>query len=123
MPGGSLCSSSPGAAGVPVRAVGREDDAPALYVVTAPTLNIRQAPDAAAAPAAPALPRGTRVALLEPGERWSRVEVMAASDVEGWVNNRFIERVAERRAPPRKRAVKRVRKTTRRAGTAARPAR
>jgi N-acetylmuramoyl-L-alanine amidase len=100
------------------RVLGREDDAPALYAVTSPTLNIRQAPDAAAPLVAPALARGTRVELLEPGSRWSRVEVVDADDVEGWVNNRFIERVAEpRKAPPRalrRGAPKRPRKAPRR---------
>jgi len=112
-------------AAIASRALGREDDAPALYAVTSPTLNIRQAPDAAAPPVAPALTRGARVTLLEPGSRWSRVEVVSADDVEGWVNNRFIERVAERRPPSRKAAAERTRprKTTRRTGTAARRAR
>jgi N-acetylmuramoyl-L-alanine amidase len=80
-------------ASIASRALGREDDAPAICVVTAETLNIRSGPDASFPQTAPPLRRGTRVELLEPGSRWSRVEVDGPTDVEGWVNNRFIERV------------------------------
>lgn len=75
------------------RVAGRmEDDFP-RYTVTASTLNIRSGPDAAAAPVAPALKRGTEVALLEPGERWSRVEVVGKGDIEGWVFNAHLQPV------------------------------
>ncbi len=75
------------------RVAGRmEDDFP-RYTVTASSLNIRSGPDAAAAPVAPALKRGTEVALLEAGERWSRVEVVGKGDIEGWVFNAHLQAV------------------------------
>jgi N-acetylmuramoyl-L-alanine amidase len=97
---------------VAARALGRADDAPAIYVVTSETLNIRAGPDASFPHAAAPLPRGTRVLLIEPGSRWSKVEVVGPTDLEGWVNNRFIGRVKamRQRAAPKK---KTVRKTTR----------
>ena len=79
--------------------------AAARRIVTAETLNIRDGPDASFAAAGPPLPRGTRVELLEAGSRWSKVEVDGPTDLEGWVNNRFIERVqakARKRAAPKK---------------------
>lgn len=83
---------------IAARALGREDDAPPVYAVTADTLNIRSGPDASFPPAAAPLVRGTHVELLEPGSRWSKVEVVGPTDLEGWVNNRFIERVRATRA-------------------------
>jgi N-acetylmuramoyl-L-alanine amidase len=93
------------------RALGRTQDEPAKYVVTATSLNIRQAPDAAAAIAAPALKKGTELLMLEPLDRWSRVEVIGKTDVEGWVSNSYIQEVkaaAQRSAPAAtKKAVRR----------------
>jgi len=78
---------------VAARVAGRmEDDFP-RYTVIAASLNIRSGPDAAAAPVAPALKRGTEVALLEAGERWSRVEVVGKGDIEGWVFNAHLQAV------------------------------
>jgi N-acetylmuramoyl-L-alanine amidase len=86
-------------ASLAARVAGRmEDDFP-RYTVTASTLNIRSGPDAAAATVAPALKRGTEVALLEPGERWSRVEVVGKGDIEGWVSNAHLQPVAPAPAP------------------------
>jgi N-acetylmuramoyl-L-alanine amidase len=83
---------------VAARVAGRmEDDFP-RYTVIAASLNIRSGPDAAAAPVAPALKRGTEVALLEAGERWSRVEVVGKGDIEGWVFNAHLQAVPV--APP-----------------------
>lgn len=83
------------------RVAGRmEDDFP-RYTVTSTSLNIRSGPDAAAPPVAPALKRGTEVALLEPGERWSRVEVVGKGDIEGWVFNAHLKPVPA--AAPRSR--------------------
>jgi N-acetylmuramoyl-L-alanine amidase len=73
------------------RALGRDQDEPAHYVVTANALNIRQSPDAAAPTVAPALKKGTELIMLEPLDRWSRVEVVGKTDIEGWVSNSFIE--------------------------------
>lgn len=94
-------------------ALGRDQDEPTHYVVTATTLNIRKGPDASHDPVAPPLKKGTRVTLLEAGARWSKVEVDGPTDIEGWVNNSFIEKVADTgtrelvpKAPTRKVAVK-----------------
>jgi N-acetylmuramoyl-L-alanine amidase len=72
------------------RQAGRKDDAPPRYVVNAPVLNIRKGPGAEFDTVAPALKSGTVVTLLEPSDRWSRVEVVGPTDIEGWVNNQFI---------------------------------
>ena len=50
----------------------------------------RATPHASFASVAPALAQGTLLRLVEPGDRWSQVEVEGCGDVEGWVNNRFI---------------------------------
>jgi N-acetylmuramoyl-L-alanine amidase len=108
-------------AAIASRALGRVDDAPQRYVVTAATLNIRKGPDAAFDTVAPPLVRGTMLALLEPGDRWSKVEVLAAdgspTDVEGHVHNAFIARVKAMRARPAPRDARpprRVRSSSRR---------
>lgn len=75
-------------------AIGRENDAPPRYTVTASSLNIRKGPDASFAPVAAALRKGTEVHVLEARDRWSLVEVVANPDVEGWVSNSFITPVA-----------------------------
>ena len=88
------------------RALGRGDDEPPHYVVMTDELNIRCAPAASAAPVAAALRKGTELVLLEPLDRWCRVEVVGVPDLEGWVNNLYIARMpASRavRAPPRAR--------------------
>lgn len=77
------------------RAMGREEDAPEKFVVTASSLNIRKGPGASFETVAPALRKGTTLLLVESGERWSKVEVDGPTDVEGWVSNAFIERVED----------------------------
>ncbi len=77
------------------RALGRGDDTPVRYLVTTDGLNIRRGPDASFDGVAPPLARGTLLRLLEPGSRWSQVEVEGPSDVQGWVNNHFIVRVQD----------------------------
>ncbi len=84
--------------------LGRNSDAPARYVVTADTLNIRRGPDASFEPVAAPLKQGAIVLLLQPGDRWSKVEVEGPTDIEGWVNNSFIVRAL---AAPRQRAASR----------------
>lgn len=79
-------------AAIASRALGRSADVPPRYVVTADTLNIRKGPDASFDPVAPPLKRGTVVLLLQPADRWSKVEVEGPTDIEGWVNNSFIAR-------------------------------
>lgn len=75
------------------RAMGREQDEPPHYTVAASSLNIRQAPDASAAIAAPPLKAGTELRLLTALDRWSKVEVVGKPDVEGWVSNSFIKAI------------------------------
>lgn len=110
-------------ASIASRALGRGDDAPVRYIVTTDDLNIRKGPDAGFDPVAPPLARGTLLRLIEPGSRWSKVEVEGPIDIEGWVNNRFIVRLQDaprslmprsreapvtRAEPPVKQAAKRV---------------
>jgi hypothetical protein len=42
---------------------------------------------------ASALLRGTRVVLIERRDRWSKVDVTGANDLEGWVYNKFLMEV------------------------------
>ena len=94
-------------ASIASRALGRADDEPPRYVVSIDGLNIRRGPDAAFDAVAPPLPRGTLLRLVQAGSRWSQVEVDGPTDVQGWVNNRFIVRVqdAPRSLLPRARSV------------------
>ncbi|MBL8390636.1 MAG: N-acetylmuramoyl-L-alanine amidase [Candidatus Accumulibacter sp.] len=82
------------------RVLGREDDSPPRYVVTASSLNIRKGPDTSFEPVAAALRKGTEVFLLEARDRWSLVEIVSNAEVEGWVSNSFIAAVAASRAAP-----------------------
>ncbi len=79
-------------AAIASRVHGRSEDAPPRYVVTANTLNIRRGPDASFDSVAPPLKKGATVVLMQPGDRWSKVEVEGPTDIEGWVNNSFIVR-------------------------------
>jgi N-acetylmuramoyl-L-alanine amidase len=81
------------------RALGRTEDAPPRYVVTASLLNVRGGPGAQFAPVAAPLKRGAELLLLEPGDRWSRVEWLGNTDVEGWVNNLFVQPAPAAAAP------------------------
>ncbi len=118
------------------RALGRGDDHAVRYVITTAGTNIRSGPGAEFAAVAPALKKGTVVVLLEPSDRWSKVEVDGATEVEGWVNNSLMVRLADaprglvpasRGGPPAparakaRAATKKTaaRKTPRAAGTAA----
>ena len=106
-------------AAIASRALGRTSDVPSRYVVTADTLNIRKGPDASFDTVAPPLKQGAVVLLLQPGDRWSKVEVEGPTDIEGWVNNSFIVRAP---AVTRQRsAVKKgVARNTKKKATAAR---
>lgn len=105
-------------ASIASRALGRADDAPPRYVVTATSLNIRSGPDASFATVAPPLKKGAAVLLLQPGDRWSKVEVEGPTDIEGWVNNSFIvtapvrAAARERGAPMKKAAAPKRKKKT-----------
>ncbi|HEX5372522.1 MAG TPA: N-acetylmuramoyl-L-alanine amidase [Aquabacterium sp.] len=99
-------------ASVQSRALGRTQDEPAHFVVTATSLNIRSAPDAAATPVAAPLKKGTELILLEPLDRWSRVEVIGKTDLEGWVSNSYIQEIqpaSQRSTPAAKKAAARRR--------------
>ena len=92
-------------------ALGRTSDAPLRYVVTSATLNIRKGPGASFDPVAPPLKKGTVVLLLQPADRWSKVEVEGPTDIEGWVNNSFIARapaVARQRGAMKRGALKKA---------------
>lgn len=75
------------------RVIGRADDEPPHYRVTASSLNIRSGPGVEYEKVASALLKGTEVVLLEAGDRWSRVEVTGKRDIEGWVNNQWIVQI------------------------------
>ncbi len=77
---------------VRARALGRGADVSIRLVVNAASLNIRSGPSAEFPKVAPALKRGAELVLLEPQDRWSRVAVVGATDLEGWVCNDFVLR-------------------------------
>lgn len=82
------------------RVQGRIEDEEPHYRVIATSLNIRSGPGAEFAPVALALKKGTELVLLEPADRWSRVEVVGAgTDIEGWVSNQYIEPITAAPAP------------------------
>ncbi len=87
-------------ASIASRALGRGDDRPVRYIVTTDGLNIRKGPDAGFDTVAAPLARGTLLRLVEPGSRWSKVELDPdaagpAQDIEGWVHNHYIVRASE----------------------------
>jgi N-acetylmuramoyl-L-alanine amidase len=82
------------------RILGRENDSPLRYRVTANSLNIRQGPDTRFETVTTPLAKGTELFLLEARERWSQVEVVANREIEGWVCNPFIAPVAGGRGAP-----------------------
>lgn len=77
---------------VRARSLGRGADVAVRLVVNATSLNIRSGPAAEFPKVAPALKRGAELVLLEPQDRWSRVAVVGATDLEGWVCNDFVTR-------------------------------
>lgn len=85
-------------AAVRARALGRGADVAVRLVVNAASLNIRSGPAAEFPKVAPALKRGAELVLLEPQDRWSRVAVVGATDLEGWVCNDFVVRQAATRS-------------------------
>ena len=82
-------------ASIASRALGRADDEPLRYGDSTDGLNIRRGPDAAFDAVAPPLSHGTLLRLVQAGSRWSQVELDGPTDVQGWVNNRFIVRVQD----------------------------
>lgn len=87
-------------AAVRSRALGRGADVMPRLVVTATSLNIRCGPGAEFPTVAPALKRGAELILIEPQDRWSRVAVVGITDLEGWICNDFITRLAASRSGP-----------------------
>lgn len=73
--------------------LGRSRDSDDLYRVNVDRLNIRKGPGIEFETASDALLRGTRVFVLEMRDRWSRVDVEGPNDIEGWVSNKFLEKV------------------------------
>ncbi|RMH34838.1 MAG: N-acetylmuramoyl-L-alanine amidase [Nitrospirae bacterium] len=70
--------------------MGRPEDEPERYEVSATALNIRGGPGTQYARVAEPLHRGTIVLILEKRDRWSRVEVEDEPEIEGWVCNAFL---------------------------------
>ncbi|MBW2110164.1 MAG: N-acetylmuramoyl-L-alanine amidase [Deltaproteobacteria bacterium] len=64
-----------------------------IYRVRAGMLNIRNGPGREFDTVAEPLPLDTRVALIEKGDRWSKVAVVGDDRTTGWVYNRYIELV------------------------------
>ncbi|NOS82277.1 MAG: N-acetylmuramoyl-L-alanine amidase [Nitrospira sp.] len=73
--------------------LGREEEERERYEVTASALNIRSGPGVEFPSVAEPLMKGTIVALQEKRDRWSKVELLANGDVEGWVRNQFLKKV------------------------------
>jgi N-acetylmuramoyl-L-alanine amidase len=73
--------------------LGREEEEPERYEVTASTLNIRSGPGVEFPSVAEPLKKGTVVVLLEKRDRWNKVELAKNGDIEGWVHNRFLAKV------------------------------
>jgi N-acetylmuramoyl-L-alanine amidase len=70
---------------------GRSEDADEIYEVTADSLNIRKGHGIEYDTVSSPLLRGTRVALLERRDRWSKVDVTGPNDLEGWVYNKYLK--------------------------------
>jgi N-acetylmuramoyl-L-alanine amidase len=73
--------------------LGREEEEPERYEVTASTLNIRSGPGVEFPSVAEPLKKGTVVVLLEKRDRWNKVELAKNGDIEGWVHNRFLDKI------------------------------
>ncbi len=72
------------------RVLGRSEEEDPRYEVAARLLNIRNGPGVEYETISPPLAAGTKVALLESTDRWSRVEVEGENDLEGWVFSKYI---------------------------------
>lgn len=70
---------------------GRSEDADEIYEVAADSLNIRKGHGIEYDTVSSPLLRGTRVALLERRDRWSKVDVTGPNDLEGWVYNKYLK--------------------------------
>ena len=56
-------------------------------------MKIRSGPGVEYQKVADPLSYGTRLVLLEKRDRWSKVDVEEENDIEGWVYNRYIEKL------------------------------
>lgn len=88
-------------AAVRARALGRGADTQRRLLVNASSLNIRSGPGAEFDKVAPALKRGAELLILEAQDRWCRVAVVGATDLEGWVCNDFLAPLPETRSTTR----------------------
>ncbi len=72
---------------------GTSDEKDKTYEVIVDSLNIRRGPGIEYEPVSSPLLRGAKVVLLEKRDRWSKVDVTGPNDIEGWVNNKFLQEV------------------------------
>lgn len=73
--------------------LGRSEEERERYEVMASALNIRSGPGVEFPSVAEPLKAGTKVALLEKRDRWSKVELVENGDIEGWVHNKFLSKM------------------------------
>ena len=73
--------------------LGRSEEEQKRYVVTASSLNVRSGPGVEFSAGAEPVKKGTAVVLLETRDRWYKVELVENGDTEGWVHNKFLEKV------------------------------
>jgi len=74
---------------------GRSEEQDEIYEVVADSLNIRKGPGIEYDHVSSPLLRGTRAALLERTDRWSRVDVEGPNDLEGWVSSKYIKKTSQ----------------------------
>lgn len=72
---------------------GRAEEERERYKVTASSLNIRSGPGVEFPPVTDPLARGATVVLLEKRDRWNKVELLENGEIEGWVHNKFLEKI------------------------------
>jgi N-acetylmuramoyl-L-alanine amidase len=77
-------------ANIRARVMGRSEEQDPMYEVAAQALNIRNGPGVEYETLSTPLAAGTKLALLESTDRWSRVEVQGQNDLEGWVFSKYI---------------------------------
>jgi SH3-like domain-containing protein len=70
--------------------LGRSEEQEPSYEVAVQKLNIRNGPGVEYETVSEPLAESTRIDLLESLDRWSKVEVEAENDLEGWVFSKYI---------------------------------
>jgi N-acetylmuramoyl-L-alanine amidase len=75
------------------RVFGRSEEKDDVYEVIADSLNIRKGPGVEYNTVASPLLKGTRMAILDQTDRWSKVDAEGPNDIEGWVSSKFIQKV------------------------------